>query len=66
MKPRETISFTVSVPGRGTFLILCAWSINPLNQYCWFCRGSTGSQLPSMIFVMSEGRMVRTEYLKPR
>jgi hypothetical protein len=66
MKPRETISFTVSMPGRGTLLSLRAWSINPLNQYCWFCRGRKGSQQPSVIFVMSEERMVRAEYRKPR
>jgi hypothetical protein len=55
------ISFTVAVSGEMVLLNLVLWSLRPLYQYCWFWRGSEGSQKPSVIFVMSEERMTRRE-----
>ena len=52
---------TVSMSGERMLRSLKLWSLRPLYQYCWFCRGSEGSQKPSAIFEPNEERMVRTE-----
>ena len=52
------ISLRAVISGKTVFLVLKDWSLKPLYQYCWFWRGSEGSQKPSVIFVINEERMV--------